>query len=61
MARALAGAGAKIAAVDIDDRGLARLIAESPFANTSKKFALDVSQAESCRRAVDEIGKLNRS
>jgi len=55
MARALGGAGAKIAAVDIDDRGLTRLIAEPPFANTSKKFALDVSQAESCRRAVDEI------
>ena len=59
MARALAGAGAKIAAVDIDDHGLERLIAEAPFANTSKKFALDVSQAESaaapsmrsCRRS----------
>ena len=55
MARALAGAGAKVAALDIDGTGLLRLMAEPVFANTSQKFPLDVSQSEACRRAVQEI------
>ena len=55
MARALAGAGAKIAAVDIDAEGLARLVTEPVFANTSAKFVADVSLLESCRHTVQQV------
>src|SRR5262249_27762930 len=54
MARALAGAGAKVAGVDVDARGLDRLAAEPVFAG---KFlnAADVSKAADCRHAVEQV------
>ncbi|HKA79418.1 MAG TPA: SDR family oxidoreductase [Xanthobacteraceae bacterium] len=52
MARALAGAGAKVAAVDLDAAGLDRLGAEAVFAGAFRKVIADVSKTADCRRAV---------
>jgi NAD(P)-dependent dehydrogenase (short-subunit alcohol dehydrogenase family) len=50
MARALAGAGAKIAGVDVDAAGLDRLAAV--FAGNLLTAVADVSKAADCRHAV---------
>ena len=55
MARALAGAGAAIAAVDVDAAGLDRLAAEPVFAGTLFRLAADVSKAADCRDAVERV------
>ncbi len=55
MARALAGAGAKVAGVDIDSGGLDRLGTEAVFAGNFRKVVTDVSQAADCRRAVQDV------
>ena len=52
MARALAGADAKVAAVDLDAAGLDRLGAEAVFAGAFRKVIADVSKTADCRRAV---------
>jgi NAD(P)-dependent dehydrogenase (short-subunit alcohol dehydrogenase family) len=52
MARALAGAGAKIAGVDVDAAGLDRLAAEPVFAGNLLTAVADVSKAADCRHAV---------
>ena len=52
MARALAGAGAKIAGVDINAEGLDRLAAEPVFAGKFLKLVTDVSRTAACRDAV---------
>jgi NAD(P)-dependent dehydrogenase (short-subunit alcohol dehydrogenase family) len=63
MARALAAAGAKIAAVDIDAVRLARLAAEPAFGGKLLPVTTDVSQAAECQGAVrqilDGLGKLD--
>jgi NAD(P)-dependent dehydrogenase (short-subunit alcohol dehydrogenase family) len=53
MARALAGAGAQIAGVDVDAAGLDQLAAEPVFAGNFRKIVADVSKAADCRRAVE--------
>ena len=53
MARALAGAGARIAGVDVDVAGLAALGAEAGFAGRLLAVSADVSKGADCRRAVD--------
>jgi NAD(P)-dependent dehydrogenase (short-subunit alcohol dehydrogenase family) len=53
MARALAGADAKVAGVDIDAGGLDRLGAEPVFAGKFLKMVADVSKAADGRRAVE--------
>jgi NAD(P)-dependent dehydrogenase (short-subunit alcohol dehydrogenase family) len=55
MARALAAAGAKVAAVDVDAGGLDRLSSESVFAGRLHKVAADVSRALDCRNAVADV------
>ena len=55
MARALAGAGARIAAVDVDAAGLDRLAAEPAFAGKFRKIVADVSRTAACRGAVREV------
>src|SRR6266849_8141445 len=55
MARALAGAGAKVLGVDVDSSGLERLGAEAVFAGKFRKVVTDVSQAADCRRAVQDV------
>src|SRR5262245_29110867 len=55
MARALAGAGAKLAGVDRDAAGLDRLGAEAAFAGGFVKVVTDVSQASDCKRAVESV------
>jgi NAD(P)-dependent dehydrogenase (short-subunit alcohol dehydrogenase family) len=55
MARALAAAGAKVAAVDIDAAGLDRLAAEPVFAGKFLAIATDVSKAADCRGAVRRV------
>ena len=52
MIRALAAAGARAAAVDLDAAGLDRLADEPVFAGRLRKIAADVSKAEDCRDAV---------
>jgi NAD(P)-dependent dehydrogenase (short-subunit alcohol dehydrogenase family) len=63
MVRALAAAGAKVAAVDIDAAGLDRLAAEPVFAGKLLAIAADVSKAADCRgavrRAVETFGALD--
>jgi NAD(P)-dependent dehydrogenase (short-subunit alcohol dehydrogenase family) len=63
MARALAGAGAKIAGVDIDAAGLDRLGAEPVFEGKFLKLITDVSRTAACRDAVQKVvetcGKLD--
>ncbi len=53
MARALAAAGARVAAVDVDAAGLDRLAAEPVFAEKIVKLITDVSQAAACKAAVE--------
>jgi NAD(P)-dependent dehydrogenase (short-subunit alcohol dehydrogenase family) len=53
MARALAGAGARIAGVDVDAAGLDRLAEEPVFAGKFLKAVTDVSKTADCRHAVD--------
>jgi NAD(P)-dependent dehydrogenase (short-subunit alcohol dehydrogenase family) len=53
MGRALAAAGARIAAVDIDGAGLDRLAAEPVFGGKLLEIAADVSKAADCQRAVE--------
>ena len=56
MAGSLAGAGARIAAVDIDQAGLDRLKAEPPFtADNLHAVAADTSQTADCRSAVERM------
>jgi NAD(P)-dependent dehydrogenase (short-subunit alcohol dehydrogenase family) len=55
MARALAAAGAMIAAVDVDAGGLKRLGGEPIFAGRLREIAADVSKAVHCRGAVAEV------
>jgi NAD(P)-dependent dehydrogenase (short-subunit alcohol dehydrogenase family) len=55
MARALAAAGAKIAAVDVDAAGLDRLGAEAVFAEKFLSAVADVSKIADCRHAVDQV------
>jgi NAD(P)-dependent dehydrogenase (short-subunit alcohol dehydrogenase family) len=55
MVRALAGAGARAAGVDVDAAGLGRLAAEPVFAGRFLAIAADVSQAADCRRAVRSV------
>jgi len=55
MTRALAGAGAKIAAVDVDAAGLDRLGAEAVFGGGLLKVTADVSQGAGCRDAVRNV------
>src|SRR5712691_818429 len=55
MARALTGAGTKIAAVDLDAAGLDRLGTEAVFAGGFLKLVADVSQGTACRSAVQKI------
>jgi NAD(P)-dependent dehydrogenase (short-subunit alcohol dehydrogenase family) len=55
MARALAAAGAMLAAVDVDAGGLDRLSSEPVFAGRLRKITADVSKAEDCRNAVADV------
>ncbi len=55
MARALAGAGAKVAGVDVDAGGLDRLAAEPVFAGKFLNAVADVSKAANCRHAVEQV------
>jgi NAD(P)-dependent dehydrogenase (short-subunit alcohol dehydrogenase family) len=55
MARALAGAGARIAGVDVDAAGLDRLAEEPVFAGKFLKAVADVSKAADCRHTVDQV------
>src|SRR6266508_3204194 len=55
MARALAGAGAKIAGVDVDAAGLDRLAVEPVFAGTFLKAVADVSKTADCRHTVEQV------
>lgn len=52
MARALAQAGAKIVAVDVNRDGVDKLVAEPALAGHSIAAVADVAQTEDCRRAV---------
>ena len=54
MARALAGAGAGIAGVDVDAAGLDRAAAEPVFAGKFLTLVADVSQLAACRGAVQQ-------
>ena len=55
MARALGGAGAKVAAVDHDAAGLDRLAAEPVFAGECLKAIGDVSKTADCRQAIERV------
>jgi NAD(P)-dependent dehydrogenase (short-subunit alcohol dehydrogenase family) len=55
MARALAGAGARVASVDIDAAALDRLGAEDAFAGKFLALAADISQAEDCASAIERV------
>jgi NAD(P)-dependent dehydrogenase (short-subunit alcohol dehydrogenase family) len=55
MARALVGAGAKVAAVDLDAAGLDRLAAEAVFAGDCLNAVADVSKTADCRQAVERV------
>src|SRR5215831_7992582 len=55
MARALAGAGAKVAAVDHDAAGLDRLAAEPVFAGECLKAIGDVSKTADCRQTIERV------
>src|SRR5215469_4524461 len=54
MARALAGAGAKVAGVDVDAGGLDRLAAEPVFAGKFLNAIANVSKSADCRHAVEQ-------
>jgi NAD(P)-dependent dehydrogenase (short-subunit alcohol dehydrogenase family) len=53
MARSLAGAGARVVALDISGSGLDALAAEPVFGGTLVKAVADVSKPLDCLRAVD--------
>jgi NAD(P)-dependent dehydrogenase (short-subunit alcohol dehydrogenase family) len=55
MARALADAGAKVAAVDVNAAGLDRLAAEPVFAGECLDAIADVSKTADCRQAVERV------
>jgi len=55
MACALAGAGAKIAGVDVDSAGLGRLAAERVLTGKFLRTVTDVSKTAECRRAVQQV------
>ena len=55
MARALAGAGAKVAGVDVDAGGLDRLAAEPVLAGKFLNAVANVSKAADCRHAVEQV------
>ena len=55
MARALAGAGASVAGVDIDPSGLDRLAAEPVFGGKLCKVVADVSKTADCQSAVQRV------
>jgi NAD(P)-dependent dehydrogenase (short-subunit alcohol dehydrogenase family) len=55
MARALAGAGARVAGVDVDAAALERLAAEAAFCGQLHAVVADVSQLEASRRVVQEV------
>jgi NAD(P)-dependent dehydrogenase (short-subunit alcohol dehydrogenase family) len=55
MACALADAGAKVAAVDVDAAGLDRLTAEPVFAGGCLNAVGDVSKTADCRQAVERV------
>jgi len=55
MARALAGAGDKIAGVDVDAAGLDSLAAEPALAGKFLHTITDVSKTAECRRAVQQV------
>jgi hypothetical protein len=55
MACALANAGAKVAAVDVDAAGLDRLTAEPVFAGGCLNAVGDVSKTADCRQAVERV------
>jgi NAD(P)-dependent dehydrogenase (short-subunit alcohol dehydrogenase family) len=55
MARALAAAGAKLAAVDIDRAGLDRMRGETGFSGRCLAVTADVSQSDDAERAVRQV------
>jgi NAD(P)-dependent dehydrogenase (short-subunit alcohol dehydrogenase family) len=55
MARALAGAGAKVAGVDVDAAGLDRLAAEPVLAGKFITAVADVSKTAACQQAVQQV------
>jgi NAD(P)-dependent dehydrogenase (short-subunit alcohol dehydrogenase family) len=55
MARALAGAGATIAGVDVDAAGLDRLAAEPVFAGKFLNAGADVSKTADCRHTIHQV------
>jgi NAD(P)-dependent dehydrogenase (short-subunit alcohol dehydrogenase family) len=55
MARALAGAGAKLAAVDIDRSGLERIRSTTGLSERCLPVGADVSQAADAQRAVERV------
>ena len=57
MSRALAAAGAQVAAVDIDAGRLDRLGEEPVFGGRLIKLTTDVSQAAACRDAVQAVAE----
>src|SRR5262245_3254077 len=63
MARALAGAGASVAGVDVDASGLDRLAAEPLFGGKLCRVSADVSRTADCKgavqRAVETFGALD--
>ena len=58
MSRALAAAGAQVAAVDIDAGRLDRLGEEPVFGGRLAKLTTDVSQAAACRDAVQAVAEI---
>src|SRR5687767_8887026 len=54
MARALADAGASVAAVDVDAAGLVRLAAEAVFSGRLLTVTADVSQASASQGTVQQ-------
>jgi NAD(P)-dependent dehydrogenase (short-subunit alcohol dehydrogenase family) len=54
MARSLAAAGARVAAVDLSEHGLAALAAEPVFAGNIVIAIADVARPQDCCRAVDQ-------
>jgi NAD(P)-dependent dehydrogenase (short-subunit alcohol dehydrogenase family) len=63
MARALAGAGARVAGVDLDEAGLGRLATETVFAGQFLAIGGDVSKHADCRaaaaRTLERFGALD--
>jgi len=57
MARAVAAAGAKVAALDVDSGGLDQLAREPVFGDKLRKIVADVSKTEDCRQAVADVQK----